>query len=60
MTYSDVMPDGLVKKATLRGVRSELFAMKSDLLKWIIGAIGFQTLAILGAVFVLAKFLKPL
>ena len=46
-------------KADLAEVRAELKAdiaeVKADILKWIVGAIGFQTVVILGALVSLAK-----
>ena len=36
-------------------LKSEIAATKTDLLKWIIGAIGFQTVVILGALISLVK-----
>jgi phage I-like protein len=46
-------------KAGIAGLRtelkSEIAGTKTDLLKWIIGAIGFQTVVILGAVVSLAR-----
>jgi hypothetical protein len=56
----------LATKADLAGVRteiaelktelkSEIAEMRTDLLKWIIGAIGFQTVVILGALISLIK-----
>jgi ribosomal protein L29 len=38
--------------------RTGLAEVKSDLLRWIIGAIGFQTVAILSAVFAMVRFVK--
>jgi len=37
----------------------ELAEFKADILKWMFGAIGFQTMVILGAVVLLLKFVKP-
>ncbi len=37
------------------GLKTEIAGTKTDLLKWIIGAIGFQTVVILGAVVSLAR-----
>ncbi|MGH6831339.1 MAG: hypothetical protein ACREDG_09335 [Methylocella sp.] len=36
-------------------LKTEIAGTKTDLLKWIIGAIGFQTVVILGAVVSLAR-----
>ncbi len=68
---SDATSDQLATKADLKDLRIELkFDMRememrldtkietlcSDVLKWIVGSIGFQTLVILGAVITLARF----
>lgn len=42
-----------------RDLSAGLAETKSDLLKWIVGATGFQTVAILGAVLALSHVLKP-
>lgn len=47
----------LATKADLTDVRAEMHAVKADLLKWVIGAIGFQTIVILGAIVSLIKVL---
>ncbi len=39
--------------------RAELAEVKADILKWMFGTIGFQTVVILGAVVLLLKFVKP-
>ena len=60
----------LATKADLGLVKSDLAAVKADLeiriskteteiIKWVAGLIGFQTLAILGAVVALVRFLRP-
>lgn len=51
--------DSLATKTDIAMLETRISEVKSDLLKWIIGAIGFQTVAIPGAVFALAMFLKP-
>ena len=54
-------------KAEIAGVRSDLRevesrletkieSVKADILKWMFGTIGFQTVVILGAVFALSRF----
>lgn len=43
--------------ATKESVKADLSETKADILKWVIGTIGFQTLVILGAVITLAKAL---
>lgn len=40
-------------------MRGNISDLRSDLLKWVIGAIGFQSIAILGAVFALTRALRP-
>jgi hypothetical protein len=40
------------------GTRTEMAELKSDLLKWMMGAMGLQTIAILGAIVGLARVLK--
>ena len=47
-----------VKEAELR-LEAKIEATKTDLLKWMIGAIGVQTLVIVGAVVALARALGP-
>lgn len=39
-------------------MRVELTQLKAEILKWVLGAVGLQTLAILGAVVALAKLLR--
>ncbi|MGX7705217.1 DUF1640 domain-containing protein [Methylobacterium sp. Gmos1] len=50
-------------KASLREtelrLESRIESTKSDVIKWVAGLIGFQTLAIIGAVIALARILKP-
>ena len=68
---SDATSDQLATKADLKDLRIELKfdmrememrldtkieTLRSDVLKWIVGSIGFQTLVILGAVITLARF----
>lgn len=43
-------------KADIADVKADMHALKADLLKWVIGAIGFQTLVILGALVSFVKF----
>jgi hypothetical protein len=51
--------DELATKADLAGLKAELKAdiaeVKADILKWVVGAIGFQTLVILGALVSLVR-----
>ncbi|MEJ0092831.1 MAG: hypothetical protein WDN46_05220 [Methylocella sp.] len=41
--------------ATKSDLKTEIAEAKTDILKWIIGAIGFQTIVILGAIVSLIK-----
>lgn len=41
--------------AKLSGIRSEVHANKADTLKWVLGAIGLQTIVIIGAVVALVR-----
>ncbi|MGH6869365.1 MAG: hypothetical protein ACREDA_10975 [Methylocella sp.] len=45
----------LATKADLAAARTEIAGTKTELLKWIIGAIGFQTVVILGALISLIR-----
>jgi len=49
-------------KADIDGLRQEVKAdiseLKVDLLKWVIGAVGFQTVALIGAVITVARILR--
>ena len=40
-------------------LRKEIAESKADLLKWIVSAIGFQTVAVIGAVLAAARFINP-
>jgi hypothetical protein len=44
-------------RAEIAGLRSEMLSLNADTLKWIFGAVGLQTLAILGGVAALFKLL---
>jgi hypothetical protein len=44
-------------RAKIRGLRAEISDVRADLLKWVIGAIGFQTVIIIGAVAGLIRLL---
>jgi len=46
---SEASQGDLATKTDIASLRTELAEMKSDILKWVIGAIGFQTILILGA-----------
>lgn len=45
--------DGLRKE-----VKADISELKVDLLKWVIGAVGFQTVALIGAVITVARILR--
>ena len=47
--FGEASHGDLATKADLAAVRTEIAGLKIELLKWIIGAFGFQTLVILGA-----------
>jgi hypothetical protein len=47
--------DDLATKADLARLEAKLAETKADILKWVVGAIGFQTLVILGAPVSLAR-----
>lgn len=52
-TKSDLT--GLATKAELAAVRVELAEVKSELIKWVVGAVGIQTIAVLGALVTILK-----
>lgn len=47
-----------LEKAELR-LEAKIETAKADIIKWLFGTIGFQTLVILGAVLALARFAHP-
>jgi hypothetical protein len=47
----------LAELATKSGVKADIAEAKADILKWMFGTIGFQTLVLLGAAAALAKAL---
>ena len=70
IAIADATSDQIATKADIKDLRVELRndmrevearleikieSLRSDVLKWIVGSIGFQTLVILGAVVTLAK-----
>ena len=70
MAIADATSDQIATKADIKDLRVELRndmrevesrleikieSLRSDVLKWIVGSIGFQTLVILGAVVTLAR-----
>ncbi len=48
----DAAQNDLVTKADLK---ADLADLKAEILKWVIGAIGFQTLIVVGAIVALSK-----
>jgi hypothetical protein len=56
-TKADMEALGIALKADIAAcaTKTDLSDAKADILKWIIGSIGFQTLVILGAALTLAK-----
>ena len=58
---ADALHDDLVTKSDLAATQAllqrEIEAAKADTLKWIFGAIGFQTLILIGAIAGLVKLL---
>src|SRR5271163_588745 len=47
----------IAELATKDGVKADIAEAKADILKWMFGTIGFQTLVLLGAAVALAKAL---
>jgi hypothetical protein len=46
--------------ATLRSeIKSQVAEAKTDVIKWVVGAVGLQTVAIIGAMITLVRILKP-
>jgi hypothetical protein len=56
--FADATGEQLATKADLSSLatKADIAEVKADLMKWMFGAIGFQTLIILGAVLALVKF----
>ncbi len=54
VTKADIA--NLATKADIAKLENNIVEVKADLMKWMFGAIGFQTLIILGAVLALVKF----
>jgi hypothetical protein len=40
-------------------IRSQVADAKTDIIKWMVGAVGLQTVAIIGAIIALIRILKP-
>jgi hypothetical protein len=47
--------DDLATKADLAKLAAKIAEVKADILKWVVGAIGFQTIVILGALVSLVR-----
>ena len=60
---AEAMRDDLATKMDVREselrLENKIEATKSDIIKWMFGTIGFQTLIILGAVIALARLIHP-
>jgi hypothetical protein len=52
---SEASQNDLATKADIAQLEAKLAETKADILKWMVGAIGFQTLVILGALVSLAR-----
>lgn len=50
--------DARIKEAEFR-LEAKIEATRSEIIKWMFGTIGFQTLVILGAVLALSRGLRP-
>jgi hypothetical protein len=40
-------------------IRSQVADAKTDIIKWMVGVVGLQTVAIIGAIIALIRILKP-
>ncbi|BCM85389.1 hypothetical protein NS228_11970 [Methylobacterium indicum] len=58
-TRSDMDAVKASQRETELRLEARIESTKSDIIKWVAGLIGFQTLAIIGAVIALARILKP-
>ncbi|MDP4021945.1 DUF1640 domain-containing protein [Methylobacterium sp. NEAU 140] len=56
-TKADIDALRLSTKADIETVRREIATSKAETIKWLIGAVGFQTIAVLGAVLALSRSL---
>jgi hypothetical protein len=54
-TLAEASQNDLATKADIAQLEAKLAETKADILKWMVGAIGFQTLVILGALVSLAR-----
>ena len=63
VTKADLKSEIAAVRAELREtelrIEAKIEATKTDIVKWLFGTIGFQTLVILGAVLALARFTHP-
>jgi len=63
VTKADLKSEIAAARAELREtelrIEAKIEATKTDIVKWLFGTIGFQTLVILGAVLALARFTHP-
>jgi hypothetical protein len=54
-THADIEALRLTTKADIETVKGAIAAAKVETVRWLVGAIGFQTLAVLGAVVALTR-----
>ncbi len=63
VTKTDLRETGRLLESNIREtalrLETKIEAVKADLVKWMFGMVGFQTLLILGAVIALARLLHP-
>ena len=55
----DADATGNATKADIANLDARISKAEADIIKWVAGMIGFQTLAVLGAVVALVRFLRP-
>ncbi|MCI0735786.1 MAG: CCDC90 family protein [Beijerinckiaceae bacterium] len=53
--FGEATHDDLATKADLAKLESKIAEVKADILKWMVGAIGFQTVVIVGALVSLVR-----
>ena len=56
-TQADIEALRLATKADIEAVKGAIASAKVETVRWLVGAVGFQTLAVLGAVVALARTL---
>ena len=56
-TRTDIKALGLEMKADIETTRGAIASARVEMVRWIFGAIGFQTVALLGAIVTLARIL---